>query len=595
MDKNRINIKQIKERYEALYNEKSKYFSIWDQIAKYCRIEKKNIENTSPETSGEMLDNELKDPSTLLAISSAANNLYGIIIGDGNFFNLNISDELKEELGDDTSEAIEYIKQVSKILLREINKPQANFKSCFLEHLKDQQTFGTSGIGTFISNDYISGRSNNVFEFIGFGVDNITIDEGRNGLVDTIFVDYNWRVNKIVKTFCTEQGVFNQELFDDFPDVIKTSFKQKPNEKFNIQLAILQNDFFKQGVEGKIGCKYIGVWYFKDINNYVIKVEHYKDLPINITRVDKARGELYGRANGTKLLSYIKMLNYCMADAVETIDKMVHPAMGVIDGSLTGDKVIDTSPGSATVLKLPTGFNSSPIFPLQDVQDPSGLLNILIPYLRENVNTAFNTDILLDNNNQTVAKTATEMAQRYAIRSKLLFPIVYKQVNDILIPVINYCIKLLMQLGLIGQTTLSVADIENSKAIKIPDIILEFIREGKDWYKIEFNTEVAKMSKVQELQNITEFMQYIGGIASYNPNVLMSVDWYKMIERVEYLLNNGQNYLISESEYNDIMEQIQAQQMQAQQMQNNLADSEMAKNYSTSAKQNQEAYNGYIE
>ena len=40
----KINIKKLKERYEQLYTEKSKNFSLWDDIAKYCRIEKKNLE-----------------------------------------------------------------------------------------------------------------------------------------------------------------------------------------------------------------------------------------------------------------------------------------------------------------------------------------------------------------------------------------------------------------------------------------------------------------------------------------------------------------------------------------------------------------------
>lgn len=581
-------IKQLKERYSNLYSIKSVNFSIWDEIARYCRIEKRFVEDRRHETAGYQLDTGLADPTSLLAINSSANNLYGILIGDGDFFNLALSEELKESLGADKDMVSDYLKKVAKKVLREINKPESNFKQAVLEHLKDQQTFGTSGVGTFISNDYLAGRCNSIFEFIPFGVDNITIDEGRNGKIDTIFVDYNWRINKIVKSFCYEDGKFNEEKFNRFPDKLKSSFRDKPNDRYDLQLAIVQNDFFQKGVEGKIGCKYVGVWYLKDEKDFILDTEYYQDNPINIVRVDKIRGELYGRADGTKILSFIKMLNYCMADAVEVIDKMVHPALAVVDGSLTGDKVIDTSPNSATIVKLPANGNQLPIFNLQDIGDPSGLLNILLPYLRETISTAFKVDILLDNNNQQ-AKTATEMIQRYNIRSKLLYSMVYQQVNGLLLPLIDYCIKIMMQLNLLGKKQED-PNIQEEDLI-IPDVILDFIEKGKDWYKVEFKTEIAKMSKSQELEDISQLLQLISGMAQFNPEILQSVNWYELLSRCEYLLNNGESYLISKNEYEEIIKNIQEAQGQAQIMQGQLANSEMNKNNAVANKDMQEAFN----
>ncbi|MBO4516723.1 hypothetical protein J5751_04835 [bacterium] len=579
-------IKQLKERYKNLYSIKSVNFSIWDEIARYCRIEKRFVEDRRHETAGYQLDSGLADPSTLLAINSSANNLYGILIGDGDFFNLTISEELKEVAGIDEDAIDEYLKRVAKKVLREINKPEANFKQAILEHLKDQQTFGTSGIGTFVSNDYLANRSNSIFEFLPFGVDNITIDEGRNGRIDTIFVDYNWRINKIIKSFCCEDGVLNKEKFDKLPDKVKSSYKDKPNDRYDIQLAIVQNDFFQQGVEGKIGCRYIGIWYLKDESDYILDIEYYQDNPINVVRVDKVRGELYGRADGTKILSFIKMLNYCMADAVEVVDKMVHPALAIVDGSLTGDKIIDTSPNSATIVKLPANSNQLPIFNLQDLGDPSGLLQILLPYLRETISTAFKVDILLDNNDQQ-AKTATEMIQRYNIRSKLLYSMVYQQVNGLLIPLINYCIKVMFNLGLLGVEEGTGAEDE----LVIPDIVLDFIRKGKDWFKIEFKTEISKMAKSQELEDIAQLLQLIGGMAQFNPEILNSIDWYDMISRCEYLLSNGESYLISKNEYKKIISSMQEAQAQANNLQGQLANSEMNKNNAIANKDMQEAIN----
>ena len=87
----KVNIKKLKERYEQLYSEKAKNFGLWDDIAKYCRIEKKYNSDKNKDNSGQQIDNELNDPSALLSINSSANNLYGILIGIGEFFNLNIN------------------------------------------------------------------------------------------------------------------------------------------------------------------------------------------------------------------------------------------------------------------------------------------------------------------------------------------------------------------------------------------------------------------------------------------------------------------------------------------------------------------------
>lgn len=281
------------------------------------------------------------------------------------------------------------------------------------------------------------------------------------------------------------------------------------------------------------------------------------------------------------------MLNYCMSDTIMAIDKMVMPAKAVIDGSLTGDKVIDTTPGSATVVKMPSGINQVPIFNLEDVKDISGLVNILLPYLKEAISTGFKTDILLDNNNQT-AKTATEMIQRYNIRSKLLYSIVYQQVNELLIPLINYCIKIMFELGELGEIQRdSIKDLNKENYLVIPDIIQKYIREDKEWYIIEFNTEISKMAKSGELENISQLLQFIGSIAQFQPNVLQTVDWYKIISRTEFLLNNGESYLISKNDYEDIIASMQQAQAQQIDLQNANINSQTQKNLSGANRDNQ--------
>lgn len=573
--KSKIDIKQLKTRYSDLYAEKSKWLNLWDDIARFIRIEKRDIANKEKDQSGQDIDQYVNDPTSLLSISSSASNLYGIIIGDGNFCTIEANDELEVQ-GEVDPDSQDYITYVNKRLLQQINHENANFKKSFLEHLKDQQTFGTSGIGEFISNDYIKGKSDNIFDFLSFGVDNITIDEGRNGLIDTIYVNYNWRINKIVNTFCVENGVLSDNKISQLPDKMKESYKNNPSDKYQLYLAIVDNEFFKKDSIGKFGAKFMGVWYVES-PEYVLDVEFYNKLPVHIVRADKLRGEIYGRADGTKCLSSIKLLNYVMGDIIETLDKFVKPAMGVLDGSLSGDKAIDTSPGQWTAMKLPTG-SDYPVFPLVDVKDPTALISVLIPYLKETITTAFKTDILLDMNNQ-VAKTATEMIQRYNIRSKLLFSIIFQQVNELLLPMLDNLINTMYDLGEIGYTERQIAlDNEGIEYKIIPEQIVKLRQKGKKWYKIKFNSEISKMERAGELDNINQFLNLVTGLSQFNPNVLQAIDWFKILQRVEELLNYGESYLINPTEYKKLIDDLRNMQNQSMNNQQALDNSQVNSN-----------------
>ena len=574
--KNKIDLKKIKQRYTELYSEKSKWVGLWNDIGRFIRIEKQNLGADDPATNGNNIDQDINDPSSVLSISASASNLYGIFIGDGNFISLEPSEETEQD--DEISDEVkDYLEFVSKRILKELNSENANFKKCFLEHLKDQQTFGTSGIGEFISNDYIKGKSENVFDFMSFGVDNITIDEGRNGLIDTIYVNYNWRINKIINTFCLEDGKFSDEKFNALPDKLKKSYENNPNDRYNIYLAIVDNEFFKRGTIGKLSAKYMGIWYIDNID-YILDLEFYKNMPIHIVRADKLRGEIYGRADGTKCLSSVKLLNYLMGEAIEVIEKFTKPANAIVDGSLTGDKVIDTTPGSWTAIKLPNGV-SNPIFPLEDVKDPTALIQVLIPYLRENISTAFKTDILLDMNSQT-AKSATEVLKRYDIRSKMLYSILFQQINELIYPMIENMVDILYNLGEIGHETMPIGMEQNdrSRNILIPEVIQKLQRNNKKWYKIKFNSEVYKMQRSGELENISQFMIQITSLSQFYPDAIQMVDWYKILAKIENLLNAGESYLISKSEYETIKQGIQDAQAQAAMSQNALMNSQVNSN-----------------
>lgn len=102
----KIDMEHITRLYESLRNEKQKYVATWEEIAKYTNINMTQIQTPYDKNKGEGIDHKIYDPSVILAINSAANNLFGILIGDGDFFTLKPSAQLQKVLKDESNEAV---------------------------------------------------------------------------------------------------------------------------------------------------------------------------------------------------------------------------------------------------------------------------------------------------------------------------------------------------------------------------------------------------------------------------------------------------------------------------------------------------------
>lgn len=151
---------------------------------------------------------------------------------------------------------------------------------------------------------------------------------------------------------------------------------------------LFPGDDFTPGALGKKGCKYIGYWFDKSENKF-FHVEDYQDMPIPVARAIKIRGEVYGRASGTMLISSIRCINQAVSDCMVAMAKMVRPPIGVFSAALFGDDVIDTSENGLTVFNAAQLNGTNPIIPMQDIGDPSKLVSCLVPYLNEKIATAF--------------------------------------------------------------------------------------------------------------------------------------------------------------------------------------------------------------
>jgi hypothetical protein len=337
----------IKQTYKDLKAERDKYTSLWKDISRYVGISVDidyQHNGTNKDTS-KQVDEYVDDPTASIAVNQFGDYLLGIMWGTGaKAFSLVPSRYVLEKTN---LEAIqEYYDFVTDQTLYHMNHNDAGINSAFKPWAYDLPAFGNAGIGAFKNMQFVNKIADNALLFRNFGVDSTCISEGRNGLIDYVFCTYHWKIARIVGEFCTDDGVVNEEKLSILPKDMRDAWKKRNmNMEFTIIFGFFPREDYDPKLKGKRGNRYKGVWFSEGTDSKgFFHTEDFAERPIAWTRMIKVRGEDYGRGSGTMLLSTIRANNFMLGTAIEAIEKLVHPSLGILNDALFGDSVLDDSP-----------------------------------------------------------------------------------------------------------------------------------------------------------------------------------------------------------------------------------------------------------
>lgn len=567
--------KYIKKLYDELKAEREKYRSRWEKLSKYVGI-KSPVQNGATAdkqpTEDKDLDKYTYDPTAALSVQQSSDYLKGIVWGNGeNIFTLEPSDEVLDMA--DIDEVKDWYAYATEKTLYQMNHPESGLDGALAEYFYDQKWVGTSGLGCFQNAEFKNGTAENALLFRAYGVDTMCIDEGKNGLVEVVFNTYNWRVNRIVQEFCSKKKGFDMAQFNKLPERIRNDYKAgNMNNTHTIVNAVLPSDMYDPTGAGRKKAKYIGYWFSADATEKddVFFTEYFNEKPICVGREEKVRGEIYGRSSGSMLISTIECVNEGVAGIMETLDKMNKPPVGIYGDSLFGDSVVDTSANALTIFNANALNGLDPIVKMQDIGDPSGLINFLLPYLNEKISTAFKIDILLDFSAKS-NMTATESMQRYAIRGRSLSGLIVRHKTEVIDPIINRSLSILWDLETLGYKstdTKAVEDMKKAGKVEriIPDAVVKAKNEGKRWYKIRYNNDIEKLTRVEVFEDLTKEINIITALMSVYPDIAEAVNWHKLLADASDAMG-FKDLIISEKNFKDAIKQkaeAMAQMQQAQ-------------------------------
>lgn len=591
--------KNTMQLWDALKANRERYKPVWDAISKYVGITvaPDYLWSSQQSNAASMLDTMVDDPTASTAVNQAGDYLVGILWGTGDQAFDIIPSRYVLELAD-AAVVSDWFNFATEQVLYHINHPDAGFHTALQPYSYDQFAFGTSGIGAFENKDYKAGIADNCIMFRNYGIDNTCIDEGKNGQIDYVFPVHKWRVSRIVGEFCMKNGIIDTHEIDEMPKVIKDAwYKQDLNQEFSIVFGVMPRSDYDPKLLGKRGTKYKGVWFMDGQNpDKFFHEEDFAERPINMCRQIKVRGQVYGRSSGTLLMSTIRSVNFMVGTVIEIIEKMSNPSLGMFSNAIFGDTVLDTSPNGLTIFNQNANANGTPMFPIHDVGDPSGIAEFLIPYLNDKVTTAFKIDALLDFNSNN-KMTATESLQRYNIRGKSLAGMMQQQKTEMLEPTVRRSISIVHNCGELGinpRTDQARARAVNERGKPervIPDEVLDVMAAGKPWYQIKFNNEMEKLTRTEAVQNLLQVLNGIAAIAGMYPEIIEAVDWYQLLKDINDNLDYNNKILYSADEFKAKIAAIAKQKQVAMMAEAGMASGQIQKDQSIANKNNKEAQN----
>ena len=478
-------VKNTLNRAVQMKRKKLPWLDQYQLCGEYVHMRKQEFQ--SEQTVGEFLTRDIFDPAAPKAMQTSASTLISLLWPQtNNRMRISPPDELEG-----TADEKAYFEKVTKIILKVLDDPKANFQIATMEYMLDQVCFGTSGVE-------ITKDKKTKVRFKPWGVKHMSIEEGEHDEVDTVYIEMKMTVQKIVKTY----GLANvsKKTREEFEE------SQWDIEK-DILIAIEPRITEMQGKKGNKAMPFSSV-HIEKSEKKLLKESGFEEMPIKVTRFSKLIGEIYGRSLAMHVLPDVLQSNAAWESTMIAMEKSMDPPLGVYNDGVLGGGEIDTSAGALNVFNpSDQAKDRQPIFQLQTVGEFKQVV-ALLQELDERISDGFMIDRLLDFNNNT-EMTATETTLRDKMRNSTLGQIFIRQIATYFTPAIERTFNILLADGHLGAMPGTSAAAESN--FVIPETVAELIKSGANVYDINYFTPAMRIMKVEEVEGLERQQVFIKG------------------------------------------------------------------------------------
>lgn len=467
----------ILRRQSQMEADRANFDNLWQEIATYVAPQ---MNFTVKREAGFRQGTDIFDSTPELASDRFAAAIQSILTPAGQTWHL--LKPVNEDLADDT-EVKRWGDEVNKRLFSMRYSPRSNFAPQIHEVYKSLGDFGT---GALFSEEMPQGglcyRSCNLAGLY---------------IVEDVYGRVSYCHYKLELTAEQAAQRFGES---NLPDLVKSKVKDRPDDKATYIHCVRPNYNRIQGIPGVKGMAFESWWVCKDARQVVGK-GGFRTFPYAVSRYVMRSGEVYGRSPAMMALADILMLNtmgqtMIQAQQISLAPPLLAPHDGVM--SALGDGIsmepfainwggVDPASGNQLVHPLNIGANFRPV-------------ETEIQARRQSINAAFLVtlfQILVE----TPAMTATEALLRAQEKGALLAPVAGRQQSELLGPVVNREIDLLMRAGALPPP---------------PRIMLE---SGEGW-KLEYDSPLTRAMKADQGVGLLRTIEALTPLARVDPSVL---------------------------------------------------------------------------
>ena len=403
----------------------------------------------------------------------------------------------------DTKEHKEYYERVTEILTDVMDEPEAGLATTLTEFMQDDLVFGTAGVEPFPDDETDVG-------YRPWGVQQMSIDEGRRGEVNTICLELDWDY---------QRQVFEYGLENVAPKVREAFLKGNVDERGIIDVLIEPRIPTPGGPRSGNRAMAWSSVHIDRSNKHLLKESGFDEMPVKVSRFWKVIRETYGRSPGMDALPDVLEVNTIWESVTIAIEKTLEPPLGVIDDGSLGGGEVDTSAGGITVFNVSgRAGEKNPVFPLFTVGEIKQTVQ-LIETLDGSISDHFFIDRLLDFNNET-QMTLGEANIRNRLRNSTLGSVFFRLIKEVFTPIIKRTFNILFnknKLGVIKDSPEHQQMVAEGKTniLIIPDEIAERMIAGEDVYRIKFFTPAMRIMQAEEAEGILRSWEFAGQLASF--------------------------------------------------------------------------------
>jgi hypothetical protein len=478
----------LKKHLETLETNRSSLEGVWDLIRQYVMPFRGNFydEVTSEASMNWRENRSVYDSTAINANNTLASSLHGAITNPSHqWFELRFqSDELN-----DNNEAAQWLRDCSRQVFERIR--DSNFNLEGNEAYLDLTSFGTA----FMSKEVVEASDNTFKDFVfkAVPIAESYFDEDYRGRVHRFFRKMKWTPTQIVSKF----GV------DKVPQKIVEAHEQgKSKDRVTVVFAVYKRDDidYIAGVSSPENRPYGYKYFLYETKEQLGEEGGYYTMPIFAMRWRSTSDTMWGNSPAMHALPDILTLNELVELILNSLEKVVDPAIKVAERSLLTD--LDLGAAGVNVLRDigdMEAFESRARFDVAQLNRDQ---------LKQSIQQIFYVDQLALK--ESPAMTATEVQVRYELMQRLLGPTLGRLESDFLDPLVSSTFADLYRYKMLPEAPTAVGSEAN--------ILIEY---------------TSPMARAQRLDNAASMERFLGAVAQIgevNPQALEKVDWDKSVE-----------------------------------------------------------------